>query len=201
MLVVTSQGLHIAGDEPSERADAARNRRLLLDAAEALVAEQGADAVTMDKVAAKAGVGKGTVFRRFTNRAGLMRALLDHTETQLQQDFMFGPPPLGPGAAPFERLVAFGCARLALVGVEGEVLRAADASPETRYTHPAHRLCHAHIAMLMRAAGVTGDIPLLADVLMAALDASLVMQQLSTPGIDLARVVAAWEDLVRRIVR
>ena len=46
-----------------------------------------------------------------------MRALLDHNERQLQQDFMFGPPPLGPGADPVERLVAFGPARLAVVEV------------------------------------------------------------------------------------
>lgn len=47
-----------------ERGDAARNRALLLDAARRLVAERGADAVTMDDVAAAAGVGKGTLFRR-----------------------------------------------------------------------------------------------------------------------------------------
>ncbi|MGH3637242.1 MAG: helix-turn-helix domain-containing protein, partial [Mycobacterium sp.] len=60
-----------------ERGDAARNRALLLDAAHRLVAERGADAVTMDDIAAAAGVGKGTVFRRFGSRAGLMMVLLD----------------------------------------------------------------------------------------------------------------------------
>lgn len=49
--------------------DALRNRALLLDAARRLVAERGADAVTMDDVAAAAGVGKGTLFRRFGSRA------------------------------------------------------------------------------------------------------------------------------------
>ena len=93
--------------EDSERCDAARNRRLLLDAATELVATLGADAVTMEAVATRAGVGKGTVFRRFGNRAGLMRALLDHTEKMLQSSFMFGEPPLGPGADPIDRLVAF----------------------------------------------------------------------------------------------
>ncbi|MDJ0110593.1 helix-turn-helix domain-containing protein, partial [Rhodococcus erythropolis] len=81
------------GAVPVERGDAARNRVLLLDAAALLVAERGVDAVTMDAVACRAGVGKGTVFRRFGNRSGLMQALLDHTERELQQAFMFGPPP------------------------------------------------------------------------------------------------------------
>ena len=114
------------GAAPVERGDAARNRVLLLDAAALLVAERGVDAVTMDAVACRAGVGKGTVFRRFGNRSGLMQALLDHTERELQQAFMFGPPPLGPGAPPIERLIAFGRARIAMVEVQGEVLRAAE---------------------------------------------------------------------------
>ena len=62
---------------PAERGDAARNRALVLAAARRLVAEHGADAVTMDDIAAAAGVGKGTVFRRFGSRAGLMMVLLD----------------------------------------------------------------------------------------------------------------------------
>ncbi|MGZ4457453.1 MAG: TetR/AcrR family transcriptional regulator, partial [Nocardioides sp.] len=50
---------------PAERADAARNREALLLAATRLVEHCGVDAVTMDAVAHEAGVGKGTVFRRF----------------------------------------------------------------------------------------------------------------------------------------
>ncbi|WP_280465483.1 TetR/AcrR family transcriptional regulator, partial [Nocardia brasiliensis] len=86
--------------EPTERADAARNRQLLLDAAQQLVREHDVDSLTMDALAKRAGVGKGTVFRRFGNRSGLLLALLDHSERKFQHAFMFGPPPLGPGAPP-----------------------------------------------------------------------------------------------------
>ncbi len=55
---------------PQERADAARNREALLRAAQELVASCGVDAVTMDPVATRAGVGKGTVFRRFVTNPG-----------------------------------------------------------------------------------------------------------------------------------
>ena len=78
---------------PPERGDAARNRALLLDAARRLVAERGPDAVTMDAIAAAAGVGKGTLFRRFGSRAGLMMVLLDEDERASQRAFLFGPGP------------------------------------------------------------------------------------------------------------
>ena len=58
------------GQPPAERADAARNRQLLLASAREIIAEQGADKLTMDGLAERAGLGKGTVFRRFGTRAG-----------------------------------------------------------------------------------------------------------------------------------
>src|SRR5215217_6755373 len=93
--------LRVAGDD-GERMDAARNRRLLLDAAAQIVALCGADKLTTDAVARRAGVGKGTVYRRFGNRAGLLHALADEAGRSFQHAFMAGPPPLGPGAPPLE---------------------------------------------------------------------------------------------------
>src|SRR3712207_4184359 len=87
-----------------ERADAARNRLRILAAAERLFAARGVAGVTMDDVAAAAGVGKGTLYRRFVDKGGLAVALLDQRERELQQAILTGPPPLGPGATPPERL-------------------------------------------------------------------------------------------------
>ena len=96
-------------DTPApERRDAARNREALLEAAQELIDRCGIEGVTMDAVAHAAGVGKGTVFRRFDSREGLMAALLDHSETEWQAAVMSGPPPLGPGAEAWDRLLAFG---------------------------------------------------------------------------------------------
>lgn len=180
-----------------ERSDAARNRQLLLDAAEQLVREEGADAVTMDAVAKRAGVGKGTVFRRFGNRAGLMLALLDQSDRKLQAAYMFGPPPLGPDAPPVTRLIAFGRARLALIEVEGEIRRAAD-----RGSHASapYNIAKTHVALLLRQAGAAGDIPLLADTLLASLDAALVLHQIRVLGYTPDQIVGHWEHLVRTIV-
>ena len=99
------------GPPQAERADAARNRRHLLVTAREMLAEQGPDTLTMDGLAERAGLGKGTVFRRFGTRAGIFAALLDDDEKAFQQQVLTGPPPLGPGAPPLDRLIAYGRAR------------------------------------------------------------------------------------------
>src|SRR3954468_22503059 len=117
--------LPLADTPAPERSDAARNRVALLEAAERLVAAHGTDAVTMDNVAAEAGVGKGTVFRRFDSREGLMAALLNRSETEFQRLVIEGPPPLGPGASAIERLHAFGHQRMEVNLQHAELIRAA----------------------------------------------------------------------------
>jgi AcrR family transcriptional regulator len=57
------------------RADAERNRRRLLDAAAAVFAERGLDASTAE-IARRAGVGQGTVFRRFPTKDDLVAAIV-----------------------------------------------------------------------------------------------------------------------------
>ncbi|WP_084515419.1 TetR/AcrR family transcriptional regulator [Nocardia acidivorans] len=191
--------LPVIDSEPAERADAARNRKLLLDAAAELVRTGGADALTMDAVAKQAGVGKGTVFRRFGNRAGLMYALLDESDRNLQAAYMFGPPPLGPGAPPLERLLAYGRARLSYTEIVGDVLRAASDNSE-RYDGAPYNLSKAHVSILLRDSGIDGEIALLADTLLAPLEAALVLHQIRRLGFTLAQVGDNWEALVRRIV-
>lgn len=185
----------------AERSDAARNRQLLLDAAEQLVREHGVDGVTMDEVARRAGVGKGTVFRRFGNRTGLMVALLDRSDRKFQQAFMFGPPPLGPGAEPVERLVAFGFGLIGGIDIEGELSRAAVGSSDDYYSSARYNLVKAHVSHLLRAAGTTGDIPLLADTLLASLGPALVLHQTRVLGYRVGQIGDHWAALVRRVVR
>ena len=84
-----------------ERADAARNRRAILAATERLLASHRPQDISMEQVAAAAGVGKGTVFHRFGNRNGLMYALMVQRAQALEEAVTAGPPPLGPGAPDF----------------------------------------------------------------------------------------------------
>src|ERR1700722_16328751 len=90
-----------------ERADATRNRRAILVAIEELLATHRPQDISMEQVAALAGVGKGTVFHRFGNRMGLMRALMVERAQALEQAVTSGPPPLGRGAPDRDRLLAF----------------------------------------------------------------------------------------------
>jgi AcrR family transcriptional regulator len=184
----------------TERADAARNRRRLLEAARQLVAEVGAGHVTMEAVAAAAQVGKGTVFRRFGDRVGLMVALLDLSERENQEAFMFGPAPLGPGAPPFERLVAFGAQRLRFAAEHKDVLLAAEACGSRRYEHPARAVLVLHVAGLLREARVDGDVELLTETLLGYLDVALLQHLRDTRGFSDERLMAGWSDLVTRIV-
>jgi AcrR family transcriptional regulator len=181
-----------------ERGDAARNRVLLLDAARRLIAERGADAVSMDDIAAAAGVGKGTVFRRFGSRAGLMMVLLDEDERASQQAFLFGPPPLGPEAPPLDRLLAFGRDRLRFAHVHHELLSASKRDPQTRYSAAAEVL-RTHVRVLLASAGTTGNLDAQTDALLALLDADYVEHQLRDRGHTLQSLGDAWESLARKL--
>jgi AcrR family transcriptional regulator len=187
---------------PLERGDAARNRVLLLDAARRLIAERGADAVSMDDIAAAAGVGKGTVFRRFGSRAGLMMVLLDEDERAGQQAFLFGPPPLGPDAPPLDRLLAFGRDRLRFAHTHHELLSAANRDPHTRHGSPInapYMVLRMHVRMLLASAGTTGNLDAQTDALLALLDADYVEQQLDHGGQTLQTLGDAWESLARKL--
>ncbi|MET8873199.1 helix-turn-helix domain-containing protein [Nocardia sp. NPDC004604] len=187
--------------QTAERRDAARNRQILLDAAKQILDEQGIDALTMDTLACQAGVGKGTVFRRFGSRAGLLLALLGQSDTQFQTAFMFGPPPLGPGAPAAERLVAFGWARLRLLSTDRGLHRAAEADPsDAYYGGPSYRLLRQHVAILVQEIGIPSDTMLIADMLLAPLDAKLVTYQEQALGYDIDQIGAQWEILARMLI-
>ncbi|MCA2240810.1 MULTISPECIES: TetR/AcrR family transcriptional regulator [Mycobacterium] len=181
-----------------ERGDAVRNRALLLDAARRLVAERGADAVTMDDVAAAAGVGKGTLFRRFGSRAGLMMVLLDEDERASQEAFLFGPPPLGPDAPPLDRLVAFGRERMCFAHTHRALLSAANRDPRTRHA-PAAAVLRRHVRVVLASAKTTGDLDAQTDALLALLDVDYVEHQLTERGHTLATLGDAWESLARKL--
>ncbi|GEC07757.1 TetR family transcriptional regulator [Streptomyces spinoverrucosus] len=93
--------------ERKPRADAARNREAVLAAADRLFAESDSpEQVTMAHIAAAAGVGKGTLFRGFGDRPGLIRALYEARLEPIRQAVTDGPHPLGPDTPPQERVPA-----------------------------------------------------------------------------------------------
>jgi len=170
---------------PKERTDAARNRAAVLEAAARLFAEHGAETVSMDQVAAAAGVGKGTLFRRFGDKSGLATALLDTRERELQEAILRGPAPLGPNAPAAERLAAFIDAYLGYLLENLALIRMSEtAAPGARYRIGAYRFWHRHTAILL--AG-TPDPDYAAHALLAALAAEHVAALLPELGEDRIR--------------
>lgn len=198
--VIDGTPLPLANQGRPPRADAARNRALLLEAAARLAERCGAASITMESVAAAAGVGKGTVSRRFGDRNGLLQALLDHAERQFQEALLSGPPPLGPGADPVTRLHAYGPAAVRHERLHRDLYLAAEPPPGRRHSFPAQQLRHRHIALLLRAAVPDADAGLLAHTLLASVDRVLVDHLLREEGVTLERVDAAWHDLLDRVL-
>ena len=182
---------------PKERADAARNRAAVLQAAAGLFAEHGVAAVSMDQVAAAAGVGKGTIFRRFGDKAGLAVALLDTRERELQEAILRGPPPLGPGADPEARLTAFAGAYLDYLLEHLELVRMSEtAAPGARYRIGAYRFWHRHVSIMLNG---SPDPDYAAHAFLAALGAENVSAVL--PELGEARLRAGLARLARSAAR
>lgn len=192
------QPLPVAFGLPAERADAARNREALLCAARQIVAAEGTEALTMDRLACAAGVGKGTIFRRFGSREGVMAALLNEHARAWQESVMSGPPPLGPGASPRDRLLAFGASLFELNRSSAELIAAAGESVQRSFA--TESFIATHVRYLLRSAGTTGDLPLLAVALIAPLDRQILDQQVRVEHMDRDRILAGWADLVDRIL-
>ncbi len=187
-------------ERPRLRADAARNRRRLLEVAAELATERGAANVTMEAVACAAQVGKGTVFRRFGDRAGLMLALLDHHEQQLQAAFLSGPPPLGPDAPAVERLRAFGPAVIRHEQAHRDLYLAANADLSRHYTSPAYHLRVGHVALLLRQLEVDVDTALMAHTLLGCLQITMVDHLITRRGMTLERLEAGWHEFLALLV-
>ncbi|WP_165822348.1 TetR/AcrR family transcriptional regulator [Paenibacillus montanisoli] len=90
----------------SERKDAARHRELILDTASQLFHEHGVESVSMHQIAKSAGIGQGTLYRRYSSKAELCMELLndsfkrfaERTSAELERS---------AGAAASERLELF----------------------------------------------------------------------------------------------
>jgi len=201
------------GQPPGERADAARNRELLLRVASEMVEELGVEKVTMDGLAERACLGKGTVFRRFGSRAGIFQALLDAGDRAFQYDVMAGPPPLGPGAEPVPRLAAYGRARIGFLLSHFAIARAALDRNAPAFAAGAD-FTRIHIRMLLRQARLdVADFDGLSIQLTAALEGPVLLGlwmmepgDIAPPGGPLAEngqtlLAESWQTLVERVCR
>jgi AcrR family transcriptional regulator len=159
------------------RKDAERNRRRILDAAREVFAERGLDA-GLDHIARHAGLGVGTVYRRFPDKARLIDALFEERIASIAA--------LAEEAAghedPWEGLVFFferslaeqaadrGLKQLLLTGASG---CAQVSAGRERIAPPLHALvARAHAAGVLREGVTAQDIPMITLMLGSLMDAS-----------------------------
>ncbi|MFD9738353.1 TetR/AcrR family transcriptional regulator [Umezawaea sp. NPDC059074] len=192
------------GRPREERSDAVRNRAHLIEVARLMVDELGVDKVTMDGLAERAGLGKGTVFRRFGTRAGIFHALFDREEQEFQQRVLSGPPPLGPGAPAVDRLVEYGRARVEFLVRHLALARAAIAPGQPVPSGPSPSQFHVQVLLREACPDVT-EIGTLALQLTAALEYPIVLHLSAPEGSGPSPVpehlADTWKILVDRLCR
>jgi len=184
---------------PRERADAARNRQRVLDAAARLFATHDPAAVTMGEIATGAGIGRATLYRRFPDTASIAVALLDEHERRLQQQMISGPPPLGPGPAPADRLAAYYAAMVDLLDQHLHLALGAETGP-ARFTTGAYGFWRLHVRSLLLAAN-TPDPDALVDLLLAPLAPEVYRYQRHHLGIPPQRITESLTWQAQRLLR
>jgi AcrR family transcriptional regulator len=173
-----------------QRTDAIRNRAKILDVTARLFAEHGVDGVSMDHIAGEAGVGKGTLFRRFGNKAGLGVALLEEREGEIVRAVESGPPPLGPGAIAGERLAAFLDTYARFLDENLDLVHMSEtASPGARYRVGHYALWQRHVRSLIDLARPDLDADYVAHLILGGLSSDL--RRATRDAYDTERVTTA----------
>ena len=189
----------------AERRDVARNRGRVLEAARTLFEERGVVNVTMEEIARAAGVGKGTLYRRFPHKGLLCHALLDEPARELQAETLEGLGEAETGPAEklglfLDRLVRFTDENLDLLYGGHETLDGTERL--AHFAHPSYGWLRGTVLGLLRAAQRGGEIEgdldaeYLADALLAPLGVDLFYHQRRVLGFPVERMSAALRSLV-----
>lgn len=190
----------ILNDSPQpSRADAVKNRALLLETARRLFTQKSVENVSMKAIAEAAGVGKGTLYRHFENKSQLCHALLDQETRDLQESSLRR---LQNQGAPTDDLVWF------VEQVAHFVIRNLDLlfieEPELRVimlAHPAHLWWRQTIRGLLGRIKPSGELDLdyTSDMIYVMLDARTIYFQMRVIGYDDTRIINGLQAVVRQI--
>jgi AcrR family transcriptional regulator len=176
----------------------------VLAAADALFAGAESPAtVSMDAIAAAAGVGKGTLFRAFGNRRGLLDALWAAKLATLRQVVEHGEVPLGPGGAPDERAVAFLDALLIFKFENQQLIRARELGAAGLLQSEHYRWMHGLLREVIEQAvpaSTSADAGYAAHALLAAMNIDLV-EDLLASGHTRDEIRRAQATFTRAVLR
>jgi AcrR family transcriptional regulator len=194
-------------DRESETENVRRGRppvppALVLAAADALFADADSPrTVTMDAIAAAAGVGKGTLFRAFGSRDGLLDALWAAKLSALREAVEGGEPPFGPGAPSRERVVAFLDAILTFKLENCHLIRAREVAPRLLQSEH-YKWMHSLVQRLIEDAALgamADEAGYAAHVLLAALHIDLI-EELLANGLSLQAIRRAQAAHARAVI-
>lgn len=179
------------------RADAVKNRALLLETAQRLFAEHGIDSVPMSAIAAEAGLGKGTLYRHFENKTELCHALLDNDMLDLQERVLRR---LYQQGNPLDNLAWFLEQVLTFVWRNNDLLtvRMSDDIQISALDYPAHLWWRQTIRGLLQQVNPEGDLEYLTDVLYVMLDPQTIRYQINM-NYSLTRMINGLQNLLKRI--
>lgn len=193
--------------ERTERADAAANRILILHTAERLFRERGVENVCMAEIAEAAGVGKGTLYRRFANKGELCLALMDTQMSEFQNAMLTlfnGLTAQGVGYR--QQLERFLAQLVEFTDIHSpllvEVERAGMIQEDERLNMP-HFWQHMTVSALLRAAERQGelvpglDLDYLSEALLAPLNVDTFRFQRRVRGYSTERIAAGLQSLVK----
>ncbi len=179
------------------RADALRNRELLLETAQRLFAAHGVEAVSMSAIAEAADVGKGTLYRHFASKTDLCLALLDQQQRSLQERTL---QRLRHNDDPEANLRWF--LREALTYVWQNLPLLLVGAPEAHLRHTAaHTWWRQTLRGLLARLGVKQHLDYAADALYIMLDAHTVHFQCQVRPCTLDELVAGIHALLNGILK
>jgi AcrR family transcriptional regulator len=184
---------------PMERRDAAEHRLHILDVARRLFVERGVDDVSMHQIAQAAGVGQGTLYRRFANKGELCMALLGENiargHAQLRAYFESCTPSTS-ARAQLDHVLA---QHVAFMEENAQFLNAAlEVSYVKRHAaifhNPFYRAMHQTVETLLQRAVEEGeispvDIAFMTDTILAALSIDLYIHQRTEQGFTPERIL------------
>jgi AcrR family transcriptional regulator len=180
------------------RADAVKNRALLLETAQRLFEVQGVDSVSMSAVAEAAGVGKGTLYRHFTNKTELCLALLDKDQRELQERsfayFREEPDPRVKLRWFLSQVLTF------VVNMREWLAQGASHEGESVLEHPAHSWWRQTISGLLAQMRIPGDREYKTDLLYIMISAHAIEFQMNARGYSRERIERGLDELVDRLL-
>ncbi len=185
-------------DSRPTRSDAVKNRELLLETASHLFAEKGVGNISMTEIAQEAGVGKGTLYRHFNNKAELCHALLNHDMQSLQNMTL---QRLSQPGTPCQQLRWF-LAEVVYFVTRNEALlfEASETGNIITLEFAAHLWWRQTIQGLLNQVAIDGDVDYVSDVLYVLLDVNTIYFQRHFLHYDVDRIIEGLYYTVTRLV-